>query len=91
MTIIEIETYLKIKTDTLNQKILDNLETYLKKYQKEEKEEEANYCWCLKQIYTVKKEYLTAYHELKHHDFENAWYNLGRADIELSFFKIILI
>ena len=35
MTIIEIETYLKRKTDTLNQKILDNLETYLKKYQKE--------------------------------------------------------
>lgn len=87
MTIIEIETYLKRKTDTLDQKIFDDLETYLKKYQKEEKEEEANYCWCLKQIYTVKKGYLTAYHELKNHDFENAWYNLERVDIELSFLE----
>lgn len=87
MTLAEIEEYLKKKSDALDQTVLEYLNTFLEKYQKEENENEANYCWCLKQIYKVKKEYLAAYHNLKNNDFENAWYDLERADIELSFLE----
>lgn len=87
MILVEIEEYLKRRIDTLDQAVLDDLNLLLEKYQKEENEEKANYCWCLKQIYIVKKEYLAAYHNLKKENFESAWYELERTEIELSFLE----
>lgn len=34
---------------------------------------EANYCWCLMQIYIIKKEFLEEIDNLKSKNYEDAW------------------
>lgn len=80
MTPCEIEQKLSTRVECLDAKLSSEIRIYLKKFQSDE-----NYCWCLEQIYKVKKNYLSAYQSLKKGNFEEAWYMLERTKIELSF------
>ena len=55
MTITEIETYLAIKHISLDDRIGEEIEILRQESIAEKNEDQANYCWCLMQIFRVQK------------------------------------
>lgn len=87
MTIQEIVCYLSNKNTKLNDKVGEAIEE-LRLYAIDCKDEdEANYCWCLKQIYKIQKGFVSSVNFLKKKKYEDAWHTLDRIDIELSFLE----
>jgi len=87
MTIYEIKDYLSQDLENIDSSILDSIELYRKDAINRKDEETANYMWCLRQVYRVKKEFTSAYKDLLDHRYENAWRAFDMADMELSFLE----
>ncbi len=87
MTIQEIVCYLSNKNTELNNKVSKAIEELRQKAIDCQNEDEANYCWCLKQIYKIQNEFISSVNALKKQKYENAWCMLDRADIELGFLE----
>lgn len=84
MTIKEIENYLSQKRTSLEDSIGVEIEELRQKAISQQCEEQANYCWCLKQIYHLQKGFISAVNSLKSRDYEDAWCTFDRVDIGLS-------
>ena len=84
MTINEIEDYLKKKHVSMDQDVFDEIELYRVNAIKDLNESQANYCWCLKTIYNVKKTFISAYSAMKSGEYELGWRELDSTDILLS-------
>lgn len=84
MTINEIEDYLTKKHVSMDQDVFDEIELYRVNAIKDLNESQANYCWCLKTIYNVKKTFISAYSAMKSGEYELGWKELDSTDILLS-------
>lgn len=84
MTIREIEDYLSNKNLQLDDCVERGVEELRQDAIRIQDEEQANYCWCLRQIYVIQKEFVFAINALKAQKYEDAWNTLDRADIALS-------
>lgn len=84
MTIIEIEKYLSLKNLQFDNLIEEAIEEFRQNAIRTQNEGQANYCWCLGQIYRIQKEFVSAINMLKEQSYENAWNMLDRVDIALS-------
>lgn len=87
MTLYEIEVYLKEQHDFLQENILTEIEKLRHEAISNKDEEKANYCWCIRQIYYVQKNYLLVYDSLRKQEYEEAWRALEQTDIKLSFLE----
>lgn len=84
MTVSEIENYLAIKHFSLDDNVGEKIEELRQNAISQQNEELANYCWCLRQIYWLQKEFVWAVNALKRKKYEDAWCAFDRADIGLS-------
>lgn len=84
MTIQEIENYLSEKHTLLDDGIGEVIEELRQNAISQQHEEQANYSWCLKQIYYIQKGYISAINSLKNKEYEDAWCTFDRVDIGLS-------
>lgn len=84
MDIEEIENYLSIKNTQLNNSIGEAIEEHRNRFILAKDEAQANYCWCLRQIYRIQKKYISAINALKNKKFEDSWCMLEQIEIELS-------
>lgn len=87
MTLREIENYLELKNTSLDRNIGEEIEKLRKNAISLQLEDEANYLWCLMQIYRIQKGYIYAIDSLKNQKYEDAWCSLDHVDIELSYLK----
>lgn len=60
MTIKEIENYLSSKRTFLDESIGIEIEEFRQNAISQQDETQANYCWCLKQIYHIQKGFISA-------------------------------
>ena len=84
MTTIEIEEYLTEKNERFDHNVLECIEKYRLQSIDEKDESRANYFWCLKQIYIIQKEFVSAISLLNDKKHEDAWLAFDRADNGLS-------
>lgn len=84
MTIKKIENYLSSKRTFLDESIGIEIEEFRQNAISQQDETQANYCWCLKQIYHIQKGFISAINSLKNKDFEDAWCTFDSVDIGLS-------
>ena len=87
MTLIEIEKYLEYKHTSLDSNIGEEIERLRQNAILLQIEDQANYFWCLLQIYRIQDEYTSAISALKNQEYEKAWRMLDQADIELSYLE----
>jgi len=87
MTVNEIEAYLNTKNEILDSNVYEYIEKYRLQAIQNNNEDSANYLWCLRQIYNIQKYFLSVYANIKIGKYENAWNQLERTDIELSFLE----
>lgn len=87
MVISEIEKFLSQLNDKIVSRVGNKIQEAKKQAIIDGKEYEANYLWCLYQIYLVQKNYTEAFWNMKDKKYESAWILLDRADIELSFLE----
>lgn len=85
MRIKDIEIYLAKLNDRVNPEIGEKIKERKKQEASLGDEYKANYLWCLYQIFLVQKNYTDAFWNMKSKKYEDAWLQLDRADIELSF------
>lgn len=88
MTIKDIEDYLVQKNLHLESHVAGEIERLRLDAINRQDEEKANYCWCLRQIYTIQKQYLSAVNSLFEGQFENAWMAFDSADIALGYLEL---
>lgn len=88
MTIDDIEKILRQK-DFISEKdyLNSNLRGLKKLAVQDDDQEAAKYLWCLEQVLKVKSLFVEAFRLMKNGDFQSAWYNLDRSDIELGFLR----
>lgn len=84
MTSKEIENYLSVKNNQMDESIVEEIEKHRLNAINNRNEKQANYFWCLRQIYRIQKEFLAAIKALKTKKFEEAWHILDNVDIGLS-------
>lgn len=84
MTINEIEDYLASKRRAFDDDIGMKIEELRQNAISHQDGEEANYYWCLKQIYHLQKSFVCTIDLLKSKEYEKAWYAFERIDIGLS-------
>ena len=88
MTINDIEDYLARKNLHLESSIAEEIEYFRLDAINRQDEESANHCWCLRQIYTIQKHFLSAVSSLFEKQFENAWMAFDSADIALGYLEL---
>lgn len=86
MKINELENVVFQLSDTVDEQIGQDI-LRLKSLAAEQDEHEANYLWCLHQVWKVKKNFTDAFWKMKRKKYQEAWFELDRADIELSFLE----
>lgn len=84
MTIKEIENYLSSKRTSLDDSISTEIEILRQDAISQQNENQANYCWCLKQVFHLQKGFISAINSLKSKKYEEAWCTFDRVDIGLS-------
>ena len=84
MTVKEIENYLSKKNIQLDSAIGEQLERLRHEAIAAKNEVQANYYWCLRQIYKIQKGYVSAINALKEEKYEDAWLMFDHTDIDLS-------
>lgn len=84
MTIIEIENYLSNRNLILDEEIYNIIDNLRLNAISEKNEDEANYLWCLRQIFIIQKNFLFAFRSLQNEEYKNAWLSFDSADIELG-------
>lgn len=82
--IIDVEEYLQKKYSSMDECVLDEIELHRKNAIQELNEKQANYCWCLKNIYNVQKTFISAFCAMKSGEYERGWRDLDSTDILLS-------
>ena len=87
MTHREIENYLTGKHPSLDKAIGDEIEKLRQNAISRKLEDEANYFWCLMQIYKIHKGYISSINSLKSQKYEDAWCSLDHVDIELGYLE----
>ena len=87
MTINDIEKYLCKRNEDFDNKVMESIEGFRLDAISKQCEEQANYCWCLRQIFKIQKQYISAFNALKKHKYEDAWCLFDKADIDLSFLE----
>lgn len=87
MTLREIENYLALKHTSLDSNIGEEIEKLRKNAISLRQEDEANYFWCLMQIYRIQKGYISAINSLKNQKYKDAWCSFDHVDIELSYLE----
>lgn len=85
MMIRELEAYLAKLNEKISPEIGEEIKAQKKQAASMGDESKSNYLWCLYQIYLVQKNYTDAFWNMKNKRYEEAWMQLDRADIELSF------
>lgn len=85
--IVDIEKYLSIKNVSLNVVIIDEIEKIRQNAILNQNEEEANYCWCLQQIFKIQKGFVSVINDLKNCKYEDAWLTLDNIDIALGYLE----
>ena len=84
MTINEIESYLALKNTQLDEFVRDQIEKFRLDAINSKNELQANYCWCLKQIFDIQKDFLSSINFLKDKEYEKAWCTLEQIEISLG-------
>ena len=84
MTNKDIENYLSEKNDHLDSDIGEQIENFRLRAITDQNETQANYFWCLGQIYKIQKGFVSAIQALKDQKYEDAWLTLDHIDIALS-------
>lgn len=84
MTTKEIENYLSQKNVQLDSAIGEQIECLRLEAIAGKNEVQANYYWCLRQIYKIQKGYLSSINALKEKKYEDAWLTFDHTDIDLS-------
>lgn len=87
MVFTEIENYLAVKHIALDKNVVNEIEKLRQKAILDRNEKNANYCWCLKQIYGIQKGFISAITSLKDGKYEDAWRIFDHVDIELSYLE----
>lgn len=87
MNLDDIKSYLSIKKSEFDINVLEELKQLKKKAVSESNEALANKIWCYEQIYKIQKMYVDVFEKLKNNQFFDAWRELERIDIELSFLR----
>ena len=87
MTLLEIKESLSQNSEDFDPSILDAIEVLRKDAIDRSDEKTANYMWCLRQVYRIKKNYTLAYKDLIAQKYENAWEAFNISDMELSFLE----
>ena len=87
MTIKEIENYLSAKNTYLDNGVGKAIKEIHQSAIALQDEEQANYCWCLKQIYKIQKGFVSAINSLKNQKYEDSWCMLDQIDIELGYLE----
>lgn len=85
MLIRELEAYLAKLNEKVNSDIGEDIKEQKNQAASIGDENKANYLWCLYQIFLVQKNYTDAFWNMKNKRYEDAWLQLDRVDIELSF------
>ena len=84
MTIKEIENYLSEKNHHLDSDIGEQIENFRLRAIADQNETQANYFWCLRQIYKIQNGFISAIQALKDQKYEDAWLTFDHIDIALS-------
>lgn len=84
MTTKEIENYLSEKNDRLDSNIEEQIENLRLEAIYDKNETQANYFWCLRQIYKIQNGFVSAIQALKDKKYEDAWLTFDCVDIALS-------
>lgn len=84
LKIVDVEKYLSIKNVSLDNVFGEEIEELRQNAILNQNEGEANYCWCLQQIFKIQKGYVSAIHDLKNQKYEDAWLTFDSIDIALG-------
>jgi len=88
MKINDLEEILKQRSfDFIQDDIKESLKELKSAAVANNDQEQAKFIWCLEQIFTVKNLFIESFKLMKKGDYEKAWHNLDRSDIELSFLR----
>lgn len=87
MTTRKIKEYLEKPNRQLDSYVMDELVRLKAQAVADKDEINANYIWCLIQVYKIQSTYLSAFKKLKVGKYEDAWNALDRTDIEISFLE----
>ena len=87
MTIEDFEKYLRTERTSMDILIKGEIEKERLLAIEEMDEEKANYCWCLRQIFTIQHGYLCAYDYLRNKNYADAWTKLDHIDMEIGFLE----
>lgn len=87
MQIRELELFFSKLHDKISPDIGETIKKQKEQASSDGDEYTANYLWCFYQIFLVQKNYTDAFWNMKNKKYEDAWFLLDRADIELSFLE----
>ena len=87
MTIADFEEYLSVKRTTMDISIKEEIEKERLEAIAENNEKEANYLWCLRQVFNIQNGFLNSYNCLINKNYENAWTNFDHTDMELGYLE----
>ena len=84
MTVTEIENYLSKKKILFDESVNEKIEQYRINAIDQEDEENANYFWCLREIFNIQKGFVSAIEDLNSKKFEEAWSLFEKIDIKIG-------
>lgn len=84
MTVTEIENYLSKKKILFDESVNEKIEQYRINAIDQEDEKNANYFWCLREIFNIQKGFVSAIEDLNSKKFEEAWILFEKIDIEIG-------
>lgn len=84
MTVTEIENYLSKKKILFDESVNEKIEQYRINAIDQEDEKNANYFWCLREIFNIQKGFVSAIENLNSKKFEEAWILFEKIDIEIG-------
>lgn len=84
MTVTEIENYLSKKKILFDESVNEKIEQYRINAIDQEDEKNANYFWCLREIFNIQKGFVSAIEDLNSKKFEEAWSLFEKIDIEIG-------
>lgn len=84
MTVTEIENYLSKKKILFDEGVNEKIEQYRINAIDQEDEKNANYFWCLREIFNIQKGFVSAIEDLNSKKFEEAWILFEKIDIEIG-------
>lgn len=84
MTVTEIENYLSKKNYLFDESVYEEIEKYRIDAIELKDEKNANYFWCLREIFNIQKGFVSAIEDLNSKKFEEAWLLFDKVDIKIG-------